>query len=122
MSEVKFGPSYISPRLYGTPGHWMNFTSKGYEWELFSCRRSGAWAELPHARKLRLMSHDAVRVAGAEQVPALLSFLSVRHGLEQIAYTGADEVGHCYGHLLRKETDQVLEIVYSADATEQGNG
>jgi hypothetical protein len=111
LDDVRHGPSYIAPRLYGTPGHWINFTSGGEEYELFSCHARGDWATLSLEDKQSLMSHYALRVQASEQVLALLSFLSSRPGVEQIAYTPADRIGHTYGHLRRG--CRVLEIVFS---------
>jgi hypothetical protein len=111
VNDVQHGPSYVAPRLYGTPGHWINFTSEGEEYELFSCRASGHWTTLTRQDKQTLMSHYALRVQVPEQVGALLNFLSSRPSIEQIAYTPADGIGHTYGHL--RHDRRVLEIVYA---------
>jgi hypothetical protein len=113
VENVRHGPSYIAPRQYGAPGHWINFAVGGHEYELFSCRDTGAWCGYDRQRKISLMSHHGVAVERPEQVPALLAFLAARPGVEQLVYTPADEIGHCYGHLRRTETDQILEVVYS---------
>jgi hypothetical protein len=115
VSDVRNGPSYIAPREYGAPGHWINLAVGEHEYELFSCRRHGEWAGFTPDRKVTLMSHYGLAVDRPEQVPALLAFLAARPGIEQVVYTPADELGHCYGHLRNAGTDGVLEIVYSPD-------
>nr|ADZ13544.1 YtkR3 [Streptomyces sp. TP-A2060] len=113
VRDVRHGPSYIAPRLYGTPGHWINLTVDGYEYELFNCRARGEWATFSVRRKTALMSHHALSVNRPEQVLAMLDFLGARPGIEQLAYTPADEIGHTYGHLQSAETGLVLEVVYA---------
>ncbi|MEV5988566.1 hypothetical protein AB0L85_26755 [Streptomyces sp. NPDC052051] len=115
-TDVRHGPSYIAPRRYGTPGHWINLRVDGHEYELFSCRARGEWATYDVRRKSALMSHHALSVKWPEQVPAVLDFLAARPDIEQLAYTPADELGHTYGHVHSKETGLVLEIVYEAPA------
>lgn len=111
VSRVRWGPSAIAPREYGTPGHWINLTAAGREYELFTCKRSGRWATFPAARKATLMSHYAVAVTGPRRVRPLLDYLTSRDGLDLLAYAPADEVGHTYGHVINRATGQVLEIV-----------
>lgn len=115
VRDVRTGPSHIAPRRYGTPGHWINLTVDGHEYELFSCRAHGEWTGYDARRKNALMSHHGLSVAGPRQVRAVLDFLGARPGVEQIAFAPADELGHTYGHLLNTRSELVLEIVHAGD-------
>ncbi|MFE6129131.1 hypothetical protein ACFQ6Q_12795 [Streptomyces sp. NPDC056437] len=116
LSGVEMGPSYISPRQYGTPGWWLSLSlPDGRVIETFTCRHFGPWLSKPVSERRRLMSHVALEVAAADDVRAVLDGLErdIEH-LETIAYTEADEVGHTYGHLRNNTTRTVLEVVYDA--------
>ncbi|MEN8655029.1 hypothetical protein ABCR94_31710 [Streptomyces sp. 21So2-11] len=116
LTAVEMGPSYISPRQYGTPGWWLSVAlPDGRVIETFTCRHFGAWQSRPVPERRRLMSHVALEVSSAEDVQAVLSGLErdIEH-VEAIAYTEADEVGHTYGHLRNNTTQSVLEVVYDA--------
>ncbi|CAL9394320.1 hypothetical protein SUDANB6_01326 [Streptomyces sp. enrichment culture] len=114
VTSVEMGPSYISPRQYGTPGWWNSVSlSDGRVIEMFACRRFGPWADRRADEKGRLMSHVAIGVRTGADVRHLLDVLDREVGhLENIAYTEADEVGHTYGHLRNNDSGTVLEIVY----------
>lgn len=116
LSSVDMGPSYISPRQYGTPGWWISVSlPDGRVIETFTCRHFGPWLDKPVSERGRLMSHVALEVSAPEDVQAVLSGLErdIDH-VEAIAYTEADEVGHTYGHLRNNTTRSVLEVVYDA--------
>ncbi|MFD8467038.1 hypothetical protein ACFV10_18260 [Streptomyces cyaneofuscatus] len=116
LTGVEMGPSYISPRQYGTPGWWLSVSlPDGRVIETFTCRHFGAWTSRPVAERRRLMSHVALEVSTAEDVREVLAGLEggIAH-VEAIAYTEADEVGHTYGHLRNNVTRSVLEIVHDA--------
>lgn len=116
IASVEMGPSYISPRQYGTPGWWISVAlPDGGVIETFACRQFGPWLDRPVPERARLMSHVAMEVASATDVRAVLDRLDrAVEDLEAIAYTEADEVGHTYGHLRNNVTRAVLEIVYDA--------
>lgn len=116
ISSVEMGPSYISPRQYGTPGWWISVRLPGHRViETFTCRLFGAWLDKSVPERHRLMSHVALDVDRFEDVKAILTALDrdVEY-LEAIAYTETDDVGHTYGHLRNNATQSVLEIVYDA--------
>ncbi|MET8635491.1 hypothetical protein ABZX69_13885 [Streptomyces sp. NPDC004074] len=114
VNHVTTGPSHIAPRAYGTPGHWINLrTALGNEVELFTCRRRDIWAERPAEQKTTLMSHFGLCVDTPGHVRALLDFLASFDGVRLLAYAPADELGHTYGHLVRDDTDRVLELVHA---------
>lgn len=115
--DVRTGPSWIAPRRYGTSGHWINLTADGDEYELFTCRARGEWADYGARRRAALMSHHGLSVRDPEQVGAVMDFLGARPGVEQIARTPADELGHTYGHLLNTRSELVLEIVHAGDTS-----
>ncbi|NJQ08725.1 hypothetical protein [Streptomyces lonarensis] len=120
VRDVRTGPSHIAPRRYGTPGHWINLTVDGDEYELFSCRAHGEWTGYAPHRKAALMSHHGLEVTGPQQVGAVLDFLAARPGVELIAHAPADELGHTYGHLLNTRSELVLEIVHAGDRAPAG--
>lgn len=112
--QVATGPSHIAPREYGTPGHWINLrTARGHEVELFTCRRRGEWAGRGAEQKTTLMSHFGVAVDTPGHVRPLLDYLASFEGVELLAYAPADELGHTYGHVIRGDTDRVLELVHA---------
>ncbi|GAA1421016.1 hypothetical protein GCM10009601_20490 [Streptomyces thermospinosisporus] len=126
VTSVEMGPSYISPRQYGTPGWWNSVTlADGRVIEMFACRRFGPWADRPAEEKGRLMSHVAIAVRTGDDVRHVLDVLESEAGhLETIAYTEADEAGHTYGHLRNNDSGTVLEIVYEEprDGTGHADG
>ncbi|GAA2809645.1 hypothetical protein RMN57_07015 [Kitasatospora sp. CM 4170] len=114
LSRVSSGPSHIAPRVHGTPGHWINLTTeRGTEVEFFTCRAYGEWAGLPADRKSSLMSHLGLSVDTADQVRRVLDYLAGFDSVELLAYAPEDELGHTYGHLLRTDTERVLELVHA---------
>ncbi|MFI6443627.1 hypothetical protein [Kitasatospora sp. NPDC050543] len=114
VSRVSTGPSHIAPRVHGTPGHWINLhTERGTEVEFFTCRSYGRWAELEPERKCSLMSHLGLSVDTPDQVGRLLDYLAGFDAIELLAYAPEDELGHTYGHLLRTDTERVLELVHA---------
>ncbi|MFF7043998.1 hypothetical protein ACIP4T_33260 [Streptomyces massasporeus] len=124
ITTVEMGPSYISPRQYGTPGWWNSIAlADGRVIEMFACRRFGPWADRPAGERGRLMSHVAIDVHTDADVRYLLDVLDrdVDH-LENIAFTEADELGHTYGHLRNNDSGSVLEIVYEAPRGGTGHG
>ncbi|MFF1799200.1 hypothetical protein ACFVXQ_34175 [Kitasatospora sp. NPDC058263] len=114
LGRVSAGPSHIAPRVHGTPGHWINLTTeRGTEVEFFTCRAYGAWADEPPERKRALMSHLGLSVDTPDHVRRVLDYLAGFDSVEVLAYAPEDELGHTYGHLLRTDTDRVLELVHS---------
>ncbi|WP_433303895.1 hypothetical protein ACQP2F_13325 [Actinoplanes sp. CA-030573] len=124
IATVEMGPSYISPRQYGTPGWWNSIVlSDGPTIEMFACRRFGPWADRPAGEKGRLMSHVAIDVHTPADVRYVLEVLDRDvDDLENIAYTEGDELGHTYGHLRNNASRSVLEIVYEAPRDKTGHG
>ncbi|MFG2792218.1 hypothetical protein [Streptomyces sp. NPDC048419] len=124
IATIEMGPSYISPRQYGTPGWWNSIVlADGRAIEMFACRRYGPWAQRSADERGRLMSHVAIDVHTDTDVRYVLESLDrdVEH-LENIAFTEADELGHTYGHLRNNDSSTVLEIVYEAARGETGHG
>jgi hypothetical protein len=124
IATIEMGPSYISPRQYGTPGWWNSIVlADGRAIEMFACRRYGPWAQRSAGERGRLMSHVAIDVHTDTDVRYVLESLDrdVEH-LENIAFTEADELGHTYGHLRNNDSSTVLEIVYEAARGETGHG
>jgi hypothetical protein len=122
IATIEMGPSYISPRQYGTPGWWNQIVlADGRGIEMFACRRFGSWAKRSADKRGRLMSHVAINVRTEADVRNVLEVLDrdVEH-LEQIAFTEADEVGHTYGHVRNNDSETVLEIVYEEPRGESG--
>ncbi|MFD9686352.1 hypothetical protein ACFXPX_40550 [Kitasatospora sp. NPDC059146] len=116
IAEVETGPSYISPRQYGTQGWWNSVVlPDGRAIETFACKHYGSWRERSTEERRLLMSHLAVEVRAEADVRRTLDTLArdAAH-LEVIAFTEADELGHTYGHLRNNADGTVLEIVHQA--------
>ncbi|MFD0441588.1 hypothetical protein ACFQ10_01305 [Streptomyces indonesiensis] len=58
------------------------------------------------------MSHFGLAVDAPDHVRPLLDYLATFDGVELLAFAPEDELGHTYGHLLRRDTDRVLELVH----------
>jgi excinuclease ABC subunit A len=117
LTRIDRGPSYIAPREYGAPGWWWSIKRQdGYVIELFCCRSYGRWAQFPVEKKYNLMSHKAITISDKVSVlPALKSFESIT-GLEIIAYTDDDALGHTYGHVRNNLNNKVIELVWEEAA------
>nr|VFJ46102.1 MAG: hypothetical protein BECKDK2373B_GA0170837_101232 [Candidatus Kentron sp. DK] len=113
LSEVRYGPSYVAPKYYGTQGWWFSLDrTDGLPVEVFCCRRHGQWSRYEPEQRYRLMSHAAVSVSTVEGVERALSALTDRLGMKILMHTVEDELGHTYGHLLNEATLCVLELVH----------
>lgn len=124
IASVDIGPSYISPRQYGTQGWWLSVAlPEGGTIETFACKDFGPWRERTVGERRALMSHAALEVRTEGDVRSVLEgFAAHAADLEIIAYTEADEVGHTYGHLRNNSTGTVVEIVYQASNADSGSG
>ncbi|MEW2523738.1 hypothetical protein [Streptomyces sp. NPDC047071] len=126
IATVEMGPSYISPRQYGTPGWWNALVlPDGRAIETFACMEFGPWADRAVDERRRLMSHVAIDTRTEDGVRFVLDALERDvDSLEVIAFTEADELGHTYGHVRNNADMSVLEIVYQAprDESEQPHG
>lgn len=116
IAEVETGPSYISPRQYGTQGWWNAIIlPDGRGIETFSCKNYGPWPARSVDERRRLMSHVAVEVRAEADVRRTLDTLERGvENLEIIAFTEADELGHTYGHVRNNADRTVLEVVHQA--------
>lgn len=116
LTTVEMGPSYISPRQYGTQGWWNSCTlPDGRTIETFTCKRYGPWLERSVDERRRLMSHVALDVRAEADVHRVLTALDDGvDTLETIAFTEADALGHTYGHVRNNGSRTVLEIVHQA--------
>jgi hypothetical protein len=122
ISSVEMGPSYISPRHYGTQGWWNSCAlSGGRAIETFTCKRYGRWLDRPFDERRRLMSHVAIDTRAEADVYRVLTALDgAADALEMIAFTKADELGHTYGHVRNNASKTVLEVVYQVSLGEHG--
>ena len=121
LSDLTWGPSYIAPRHYGTPGTWVSCRLAGRPVELFSCRHSGPWSDFPLHRRQALMSHVALAVDGAHHVEPVLRYLAHYPELDLLCFTAGDSLDHVYGHLVRTAPEAVLELV-AQEAAAHGVG
>lgn len=121
ITTVELGPSYISPRQYGTPGWWNSVVlPDGSAIEMFACRKFGPWLERPVDERRRLMSHVAIQVRAENHVRYVLDTLEKRvESLETIAFTEEDDLGHTYGHLRNNSSSTVVEVVFQAHRDER---
>lgn len=111
--DVEVGPSYISPKQYGTQGWWTSFSLPASGVETFTCLDFGTWRARGVEERYRLMSHVALQVHDLPDVRRVLdAFESHVPNVEVIAFTEADELGHTYGHLRHNTTKVVVEIVH----------
>jgi len=109
------GPSYLAPRYYGTPGWWFSVIGPGdKQFELFTCRRYGKWAEYPVRIRASLMSHYALAVESFTGVKSMLDNFEQIHDLKTLVYTTHSEHGETYGHVMNPRNNQVLEIIFSS--------
>jgi|GEM_PF-556495 len=120
LSHYEFGPSYISPKQYGTPGWWYSFklVDNAQEVELFTCRHFGEWNEYSEDVKKKLMSHYAIGVDSLEKFNKIVEYMNSIMLVEMIIITKNDKVGHTYAHFRNKKNNCVLEIVYSSKYVE----
>ena len=51
VSNFTYGPSYIAPQYYETPGWWMSLTVANCHIELFVIREHGKWIEFDKKKK-----------------------------------------------------------------------
>jgi hypothetical protein len=116
VAALRSGPSYILPRHYGVPGHWMSCRVDGREVELFTARHAHPWRELDTRRKALRMSHFAVEAEQPLHVRPVLDYFAHYPGVELLSFSPGDELGHTYGHLLNRANDRVVELVYATDA------
>lgn len=116
ISNLEYGPTYISPKYYGTPGWWFSFhlLSDNSEVELFTCRNYGRWSEYSLEKKITLMSHYAIGVKTKENFYKIYDALKENENFEAFVMTDNDVVGHTYAHFKNKETLDVLEIIFTS--------
>jgi hypothetical protein len=119
--SLEVGPSYISPRQYGTQGWWSSIAlPDGRAIETFTCLRYGPWQERTPAERRALMSHVALEVGSESDVRHILERLEQTVGaLEVIAFTEADQMGHTYGHLRNNVSNSVIEFVHQGQPNER---
>jgi hypothetical protein len=113
VSDVECGPSYISPREYGTQGYWISCTLDGAPVEMFSSRNAGPWRGYDQHYKITRMSHFALSVPQALHLLPLLTYFAHYRGVLILSYSKEDVLGHTYGHLLNQNTDCVIELTHS---------
>jgi len=118
--SLAFGPSYIAPKYYGTPGWWFSVClNDGFAVEMFCCLRFGAWMDMPVNVRMNLMSHKAIAITSNNRVLELLNCFNLIQSVEIIAFTERDILGHTYGHLRNNVNNKVLELVYSSNFNQQ---
>ena len=114
LSNVQTGPSYIAPREYRTQGYWISAELEGAGLEIFTLKHGGDWEQFSPAKKSARMSHIALGMECSSQVLPLLTRLSQHPHISVLSYSPNDELNHTYGHLLNKDTNNVLEIVHAS--------
>lgn len=114
IANLEYGPTYISPKYYGTPGWWFSFQllSDNSDVELFTCRNYGEWSEYSAEKKTTLMSHYAIGVKTKEDFYKIYDALKENDNFEAFVLTENDVVGHTYAHFKNKETLDVLEVIF----------
>ena len=124
ITSVLMGPSYISPKQYGTQGWWYSLVFKdGFVIELFCCHRFGQWRDKSPKERVDLMSHLAFEVTEMEAVKPLIEGLErIENHLQVIAYTEQDEMGHTYGHVRNNQSNRVIELVHQLSIEGGGQG
>lgn len=113
ISDLKVGPSYISPREYGTQGYWISCALGGMSIEMFSSKSAGYWKTQAPCYKVTRMSHFALAVPQVYHLHPLLTYFAHYGDVSILSYSHQDALGHTYGHLLNRKTDCVLELVHA---------
>lgn len=113
ITNLAYGPTYISPKYYGTPGWWFSFQilSENFDVELFTCRNYGSWSEYSADKKTTLMSHYAIGVKIKEDFYKIYDAIRENDNFEAFVLTENDVVGHTYAHFKNKKTLDVLEVI-----------
>lgn len=114
LMNLEYGPTYISPKYYGTPGWWFSFNllEENSDLELFTCRNYGEWGQYSAEKKNILMSHYAIGLKTEADFYKIYNALKEFNFLEEFVLTQNDVVGHTYAHFKNKETMDVLEIIF----------
>ncbi len=113
VKDVEYGPSYISPKEYNTPGWWLSLhTIDDKEIELFSCKSFGEWKKFDVLKKDCLMSHIALSMKSLDELYNAVNYLDTKSELHRIMLTENDSLGHTYAHYLNKESNHVFELLY----------
>jgi hypothetical protein len=114
VRRLSWGPSYIAPRIYQTPGYWINCTLNGRSVEMFSNKSSGEWRDMHPTYKIHRMSHFALSVPRAIHLRALLTYWAHYQDISLLSFSPIDKLGHTYGHLLNRKTNEVLELTHQS--------
>lgn len=113
IKSMEYGPSYIAPKEYGTPGWWFTIRlNNDEELELFTCESFGQWREKDPDEKEKLMSHYALQVDSMEQLEQLIGELKRYDDIRMIMYTEHNDLGHTYAHFKNLTNHRVLELIY----------
>lgn len=118
ISNLAYGPTYISPQYYGTPGWWISFKllETGEDIELFFCREYGDWKNYNKIKKEVLMSHYAIGVDSKTRFDTLFCFLKENTDFDVLILTEDKNLGptygHTYAHFKNKNTLDIIEIIY----------
>lgn len=115
VDNVEYGPTYISPKFYGTPGWWYSFNlkEKNCDIELFTCRDFGEWSTYNQEKKQTLMSHYAIGVKTLDEFYNIYEEIKQIDSYEILVLTENDVVGHTYAHFKNRTTEEVLEVIYN---------
>ncbi|MFF2910167.1 hypothetical protein [Paenibacillus sp. NPDC057934] len=121
LSGFDYGPSYIAPKQYGTPGWWysLRLLEDNQELELFTCRSIGEWNKYSEEVKKSLMSHYAVAIDTLEQFDSIVEYMLTQQSIEMIMMTRGDRLGHTYAHFHNLNNNLVLEIIHSTSMHEK---
>ncbi len=119
ITQLSYGPSYIAPKYYGTPGWWFSFSINGKQVELFAMKQFGKWVNYEEEEKQHLMSHCAIELKGRSYFNYCIKRWRNIPGISVLMISQEDTLGHTYAHFYNRKTNRVVELIYIK--TDRGN-
>lgn len=113
VSNFTYGPSYIAPQYYETPGWWMSLTVANCHIELFVIREHGKWIEFDKKKKQTLMSHCAIELYDRNSFYSCLQNARRVKEIQILMLHEDKKEGYTYTHLLDTKTNKVIEMIFS---------
>lgn len=113
ISNLTYGPSYITPQYYETPGWWISLNIEDCLVELFVVREYGKWLEFDEKTKQSLMSHCAIELCDRQTFYSCVRKARKVKGIKILMIHKERESGYTYAHFLDTISNRVLEVIYT---------
>lgn len=113
VSNLAYGPSYIAPQYYETPGWWISLNVEDCHVELFIVREYGKWLGFDEKTKQTLMSHCAIELCDRQTFYSCVRKARKVKGIQILMLHKEREMGYTYTHLLDTRNNKVLEVIYT---------